>query len=196
MTGPDPEAEALDGLVAQTRSGDLDAFARLVQALQPRVHRWALAFAADADEADDITQEVFVVALRQMGQYRGHGAFAVWIYRITRRTAGHLRRTRMRRARLAEGPKALPERVVYETDPGGRVDRERLAALVRRHWQELPERQRVVIDIVDLQGHSPGDAATMLELNPATLRANLFKARQAMRRRLLSHFDENGWANR
>ena len=187
-TALDPEAEAIDGLVDQARVGDLDAFARLVRVLHPRVHRWALAFAFDGDEADDIAQEVFVVALRQLRQYRGGGAFTVWLYQITRRAAGHLRRKRTRRARLSRGTGVLPDREVYETDPGGRVDRERLATLVRRYWEELPERQRVVIDLVDLQGHTPADAAALLELNPATLRANLFKARQAMRRRMLAQF--------
>jgi RNA polymerase sigma-70 factor (ECF subfamily) len=80
---------------------------------------------------------------------------------------------------------AQPERLVYETDPGGRVDREQLAALVRGFWRELPERQRVILDLVDLQGQSPAAVAELLELNPATVRTNLFKARQSIRRRLL-----------
>lgn len=185
-SGLDAEAEAVDSLARQARDGDPDAFARLVRELHPRVYRWALAFAADADEADDVAQEAFVIALRRLRQYRGDGTFVVWLYRVTRRAAGHLRRTRVRRARLAAGPRAVPERVVYETDPGGRVDRERLAALVRRYWEELPERQRVVMDLIDLQGYSPGSVADMLEMNPATLRANLFKARQALRRRLIA----------
>ena len=182
---PDPDALAIDSLVERARDGDLDAFSRLVHAFHPRVHRWALAYAVDGDEADDIAQEVFVLALRRLGQYRGGGAFPVWLYQITRRAAGQLRRTRTRRARLAAGVNARPERLVYETDPGGRVDREHLAALVRGFWHELPERQRVVLDLVDLQGRSPAAVAALLELNPATVRANLFKARQSIRRRLL-----------
>ena len=190
----DPESDAIDSLVAQSCDGDLDAFARLVAAHQAQVHRWALTFAADPDEAEDVVQETFVSALRHLRQYRGSGKFRVWLYRITRRVAGQLRRTRMRRAQLSSSPKALPDRVRYDTDPGGRVDRERLAAVVRRFWQELPARQREVVDLVDLQGHTPADAATMLGLAPTTLRANLFKGRHAMRRRLLAHFGQaSGW---
>jgi RNA polymerase sigma-70 factor (ECF subfamily) len=183
--------------VSQARAGDLDAFARLVRTLHPRVFRWALAFAVDADDAEDIAQEAFVIALRRLGQYRGSGTFSVWLYRVTRRAAGHLRRTRTRRARLAAGPRAAPDRVVYETDPGARIDRERLSALVRRCWEELPERQRAVIDLVDLQGHTPAAAADMLELNPVTLRANLFKARQSIRRRLIAQLgSDSPWTDR
>jgi RNA polymerase sigma-70 factor (ECF subfamily) len=181
----DADALAVDSLVEQARDGDVNAFSRLVDAFHPRVHRWALAYAADADEADDVAQEVFVLALRRLAQYRGGGVFPVWLYRITCRAAGQLQRTRARRARLAAGVRAEPERRVYETDPGGRVDREQLAALVRGFWHELPERQRAILDLVDLQGQSPATVAEMLELNPATVRANLFKARQSIRRRVL-----------
>jgi RNA polymerase sigma-70 factor (ECF subfamily) len=81
---------------------------------------------------------------------------------------------------------AIPDRLVYETDPGARVDRERLGALVREFWEELPERQRAVVDLVDLQGYTPAAAAAILDINPATLRANLFKGRQSLRLRLLA----------
>ena len=182
------ELRALDALVERASAGDLDAFTQLVRALQPRVHRWALALVADPDEADDVTQEVFVIALRRLGQYRGGGAFPVWLHRIARRTAGHLRRTHARRTRLASSGKALPERTVYETDPGARVDNARLADAVRRFWSELPDRQREVLDLVDLQGFEPAEVAALLALNQATVRANLFKARRSIRGRVLEHF--------
>jgi RNA polymerase sigma-70 factor (ECF subfamily) len=178
----------LDALVERARGGDLDAFTQLVRALHPRVHRWALALAADPDEADDVTQEVFVIALRRLGQYRGGGAFPVWLHQITRRSAGHHRRRRARRTRLAASGSALPERTVYETDPGARVDRARISDMVRRYWSELPDRQREVLDLVDLQGLAPAEVAELLSLNQATVRANLFKARQSIRGRLLEHF--------
>jgi RNA polymerase sigma-70 factor (ECF subfamily) len=184
----DPEALAIDSLVEQTRAGDERAFALLVGRMQPRVHRWVLAYSASADEAEDIVQEVFVLALRKLDQYAGGGAFTVWLYRIAVRAAGRTRKQSRHRDALAAGPKAAPDRLVYETDPGGRVDRERLGALVREFWQELPERQRAIVDLVDLQGYSPAEAAAMLDLNASTLRANLFKGRRSLRSRLLARY--------
>ena len=57
-------------LIARMRHGDDAAFASLVSAYQPRVFRWAMALTGDADEADDITQEVFVRAYRKLGSFR------------------------------------------------------------------------------------------------------------------------------
>jgi RNA polymerase sigma-70 factor (ECF subfamily) len=187
-TTPDPEALAIDSLVEQTLAGDERAFALLVGRMQPRVQRWVLSYAANPDEADDIAQESFVLALRSLRQYRGGGSFPVWLYRITLRAAGRIRKKARHREALAAGPEALPDRLVYETDPGARVDRERLGALVREFWQELPERQRAVVDLVDLQGYTPGAAAAILDINPATLRANLFKGRHSLRLRLLARY--------
>jgi RNA polymerase sigma-70 factor (ECF subfamily) len=184
----DPEAAAIDSLVEQTRNGDERAFTQLVRRVQPRVHRWVLSYAMSADEADDIVQEVFVLVLERLDQYRGEGSFQPWLYRVATRAAGRANRKMRRRAALRAGPRAIPDRLVYETDPGGRVDRDRLTAMIREFWQELPERQRVVVDLVDLQGHSPNEAAEMLELNQSTLRANLFKGRQTLRSRLLARF--------
>lgn len=188
----DSDSAAIDSLVEQTRAGDERAFAHLVRRMQPRVHRWVLAYVLSADEADDIVQDVFVHTLSRLHQYRNAGTFSVWMYRMTRRMTMRNRTKLRRRALLAAGPRAAPDRVVYETDPGSRVDRERLAAVVREFWLELPERQRAVLDLVDLQGYSPGEAAEMLELNPSTLRANLFKARASMRTRLIAQFPS--WA--
>src|SRR2546423_2183263 len=76
---------ALDAQLASLASaGDDSAFTALVARFQPAVFRWALMFAADPDEAEDITQEVFVRTHRQLGQYRSDGSLESWLYRITR----------------------------------------------------------------------------------------------------------------
>ena len=183
-----PDALAIDSLVDQTVMGDERAFARLVAHLSPQVRRWVASYASGPDEVDDMVQEAFVLVLRRLRQYRGRGSFQGWLYRLAVRAALRTRSKSLHRAVLAGSPRAIPDRLVYETDPGGRVDRERLGATIRELWRDLPERQRVVVDLVDLQGYTPSEAAEMLDLNASTLRANLFKGRQALRSRLLSRY--------
>jgi len=178
---------ALDAQLASlAASGDDAAFTALVTRFQPAVFRWALIFARDPDEAEDITQEVFVRTYRQIGDYRSDGPLEAWLYRITRRAATQLRRTRKRRGRLALTPAARPLRDVYTTDPGGRVDRERAATVIRELFAELPARQREIFDLVDLQGLSPAEVAERTGMKPVSVRANLFKARKAIRDSLLA----------
>ncbi len=180
-------AHALDvQLASLAGAGDDAAFTTLVTRYQPAVFRWSLTFANDADEAEDIVQEVFVRAHRLLSQYRSDGSLGAWLYAITRRTANQSRRTRKRRKRLALSPAAAPLRDVYTTDPGGRVDRERAAAVIRELFAELPPRQREIFDLVDLQGFSPSEAAERTGMKPVSVRANLFKARAAIRAKFLA----------
>jgi RNA polymerase sigma-70 factor (ECF subfamily) len=153
-------------------------------------------FARDPDEAEDITQEVFVRTHSQIGNYRSDAPLEAWLYRITRRAATQLRRTRSRRGRLALTPGARPSRDVYTTDPGGRVDRERAATVIRELFVGLPQRQREIFDLVDLQGLTPAEAAERTGMKSVSVRANLFKARQAIRESLLANHPAYGELSR
>jgi RNA polymerase sigma-70 factor (ECF subfamily) len=183
----DRAAHALDvQLVSLASAGDDSAFTTLVTRYQPAVFRWSLVFAQDADEAEDLVQEVFVRAHTNLTHYRSDGPLGAWLYSITRRAANQSRRTRKRRKRLSLSPAAVPYRDVYTTDPGGRVDRERAATLIRELFAQLPTRQREIFDLIDLQGLSAAEVAEQTGMKPVSVRANLFKARAAIRAKFLA----------
>ena len=187
VQGNDRVVQALDvQLASLAAAGDDSAFTSLVTRYQPAVFRWALIFARDADEAEDITQETFVAMHRKLSDYRSDGSLDAWLYRITRRSAAQLRRTRKRRSQLSITPAAHPMRDVYTTDPGARVDRERVTQMIRELFTDLPLRQREIFDLVDLQGLSPEEAAERSGVKAVTARANLFKARRAIRAKILA----------
>ena len=174
----------LRALVSQARLGDVDAFSDAVAILHPFVYRWALTFARDTDEAEEITQETFVLVHRKLDQFREESPVEGWVYLITRRVA--LQRYRKTRRRRWLSDAALPGgESVYNTDPGARVDRERITSYIRHFFRQLPPRQREVFDLVDLQGHDPVEVAQMIGIKAGTVRANLFKARAAIRTQIL-----------
>src|SRR6187402_1036176 len=77
--------KVLRSAIALAAEGDQAAFESLVTVLHRLVHRWSLTFARDPDEADEITQETFVLVHRKLAQYRGDASVEAWVYRITRR---------------------------------------------------------------------------------------------------------------
>ena len=179
MTGlPVLIAEPPD-LVARTREGDERAFATLVERYRPIVFRWAIALSGDADDADDIAQEVFVRVYRKLGSFRGDGPFDAWLYRITRRVVFRTRRSGAGRVQSASSDP-------YVTDPGGRVDRERAVELIRTIAATLPMRQREVFILCDLEGRTPTEVSRMLHMKDVSVRASLFKARTSIRRTILA----------
>ena len=178
-------ARDLGRVISLAQAGDAEAFATLVTDLHRPVFRWALTFARDADEADEITQETFVMLHRKLEQYRGDSSIEGWVYGITRSIALQRKRRKRRRDFLSQS--VLPGLdTAYHTDPGARVDRQRIADYVRHFFLELPPKQREVFDLVDLQGHDPVDVAGLIGAKAATVRANLFKARAAIRAHLIA----------
>jgi RNA polymerase sigma-70 factor (ECF subfamily) len=132
----------LERLLERSRAGDAAAHDALLAAVHIVLYRWALANANDVDDADDIAQQALLTVHRKLHQFRGESPLAVWLYRLTTRTANARRRTVVRRKQLDVRVNAEGAGRVYETDPGARVDRERLTALVRECYDTLPPQQR------------------------------------------------------
>ena len=161
------------------REGDASAFAALVERSRPIVFRWAIALSGDEDEAEDITQEVFVRVHRKLGSFRGDGPFDAWLYRITRRVVFRMQRT-------VRSSTERPAADLYITDPGARVDRERAVELIQTIAATLPMRQREVFVLCDVEGRTPAEVSVILNMKDVSVRASLFKARTAIRRRILA----------
>lgn len=177
--------ESLECL-ARAAVGDDDAFERLVRRCYERIHRWALVATADPDDADDVAQDTLVRMHRSIASYGRDANFTSWLYRITHSAAVDHRRSRAARLRKRLRLSLYSDRS-QEEPPAieSGIERKQQVALVHAFWKELPVGQQKVFDLVDLQGHAPAEVAEMLEMNGATVRAHLFKARRTIRTRIL-----------
>jgi len=178
-------------LVRNAQKGDRSALRALVTRAYPIVRRWALVRTGDPTEAEDLTQDVLVQVIRRLESYRGTARFGTWLYALTRNAAIDRRRREERRVRVPTGPAWVEELAPERPEPADEaLDRKRLGALVRTFFRDLPERQREVFDLADLQGLSSPEIAEMLGIEPVSVRAHLFKARRTLRKRILeSHAD-------
>ncbi|HXV87295.1 MAG TPA: RNA polymerase sigma factor [Gemmatimonadales bacterium] len=178
--------EALDELARLAQAGDSHALEALLRECYSRIHRWALVRTGDPDDADDVTQSVLVVLHRRLHQWTGRSRFTTWLYRVTMNAAGSWRRRAAARLRLAG-------RVARELETSGEpagaeceAERQSMVQLVRRFFQGLPPVQRQVFDLADLQGLGQQEVADMLGMKAVTVRAHLFRARRAIRARILA----------
>lgn len=186
MSTPTPAAEPLEAIALRARGGDERAFAELATAVRGQVQRWALVRTGDADDAEDVAQTVVIRLHRHLHAFEGRSRFTTWLYRLTASAALDWvkGRGRRERAHLASADEAGV--AAATEDRIAAMENARQAALVRRFFAELPGRQREVFDLVDLQGHTPAEAAEMLEIEAVTARAHLFRARRAIRERILA----------
>lgn len=178
-------------LVQRAQSGEADGLRELVEAAYPRVHRWALVRTGDPREADDLTQDVMIQMIRKLDGYRGTARFSTWLYSVTRNAASDRFRRAKHQADLAEDPRAMEAFTPTEQlGADEQIDRSGLSGMVRSFFEELPLRQREVFDLVELQGLSSPEAAERLGIEPVSVRAHLFKARKALRSRILESSPE------
>src|SRR6476661_8566586 len=110
MSDPDDRSD-LPSLISEARDGDRGAFARLAAVVQNRVRGWAASFTDDADDADDVTQDVLILVHRRLPQFEGKSRFSTWLYTITRNVALDRRRRSKRRERRLETMDLPPEAV-------------------------------------------------------------------------------------
>ncbi len=191
MSAPSPEIDA--SLVRRAQAGDQDALRSVVERAYPLVRRQALVHTGDPTDADDLTQDVLIQMIRKLDAFHGESRFTTWLYVITRNAAVDRHRNRHRRARLADEPAAYEALVPSEAeDPSRHAERAELRALLRAFFEELPERQREVFDLVELQGLPAREAAERMGLEPVSVRAHLFKARKRLRARILAEHPELG----
>lgn len=177
-------------LIGRAQTGDADAFGSLAARVHARIHRWALSQTGDRDDADDVAQAVLLKLHRHLRTYAGGARFTTWLYRVTQNAATDLQRKQRRRPASNDERTLLELAMPTEEDTAGTLQTTHLAQLVHTYFRELPDRQRVVFDLADLQGFTPSAIAEMMDMQPVTVRANLFKARRAIRARMLANHPE------
>lgn len=176
----------IPSLVADARSGQPGATERLVTRVGGRVRAWAARFTDDDDAADDVAQDVLISLERRVRQFHGTSRFSTWLFAVTRNVALSRRRREQRRAEILGRHAALEvAQAETTTDP----DAARIATLVLQYFDALPRRQRQIFELADIRGMTPADIARQLEMQQVTVRAHLFKARRAIRERMLENHE-------
>ena len=177
-------------LVRRAAEGDDDAFRRLVALVHPELRRWALARTGDVDDADEVIQRTLIRMHRSLGSFDGRARLSTWLYRILRNAATDLDRSRGSRPTAPADPSTDDPGRVEPPDPIRSLESRRLSREVLASFAMLPPRQREVLELVDHEGRRPVEVAEMLDMKPVTVRANLFKARRAVRTAILARHPE------
>jgi RNA polymerase sigma-70 factor (ECF subfamily) len=167
-------------LLAASGTGDRTAFVRLVARHRGLVARAAARHGLGGADADDVAQEAFSRAWDAAARWSTSDApFAAWLYRVASNLAiDALRRDKRRRT--------APLDAAYEiADPApgaiAAILEAEVATAVRETLRELPERQRVAVELVHLEGRSAAEAASVLGTSIGALEGLLSRARRGLR---------------
>jgi len=192
-----------DVFVEKLRSGDEKAFEKLVKTCEKRVYLLALRYTNNPSDAMDISQETFVKAFRSIRTFKGDSAPETWVYRIAVNTAlDFVRRTARKnemplQASDEEGEDysvELPDESYAPDRAAEQLDlRETLNAAIA----QLPEEQRQVVILRDVNDLPYGQIGQILGLNEGTVKSRLFRARAKLAEilRKSGNFPASGTSN-
>ncbi len=193
MSRPQEGAARTAELVERAQRGDGMAFRHLVEIHRDRVFRQALVQTGNVDDAEDVTQEVLIRLHLGLTRFRREAKFETWLFALTRNAVAELRRSRSRPRRLAARMREIGTQEHEATDdPTRRLEAKLIGEKVQAFLAMLSERQRTVLDLVDLQGYPTGEVAEMLGMRPVTVRTHLMRARRELRKRFLERENREG----
>jgi RNA polymerase sigma-70 factor, ECF subfamily len=190
-------ADASDlSLVRRVQRGDKGAFDALVLKYQHKLVKLVMRYVRNAAEAEDIAQEAFIKAYRALPQFRGDSAFYTWLYRIAINTAKNAVVSRDRSPveydldrNAGEESYEMQGRMKDAETPEGLVLTDEIRATVNAAIEALPEDLRTAIVLRELEGLSYEEIAAAMDCPVGTVRSRIFRAREAIDRRLREVFE-------
>ena len=180
-TGSHASAEAGESeLVARVRSGNTEAFGELVRRFQRRAFAVAYRLMGQRQDAEDLVQDAFIAALDKLGGFDEQRPFGPWLFRILVN-----RGTSLLRARKVRSTEAIPETIGdTAASPERLAEQAETGHRVRSAMAELSARQRLVIQLYELDGFTTAEVSDMLEIAEPTVRWTLHAARKRLRAEL------------
>lgn len=176
--------EQLAAWIRAATTGDRAAAERVLGAVQDRVYRLSLRMLGHPQDAEDAVQEILIVVLTHLGSFRGESSFFTWVWRIAARRLIEVKRGR----RETDSFEALAERLEGFGEDQREADAPESAVFAQEVRLRCTEAMLLSLDrpsrIAYLLGdvfNLPGDeAAAVLEIDPATYRKRLGRARQRL----------------
>lgn len=167
-------------MVRKAREGDASAFGVLVRRYQRPAYAVALSVVGKHEDAEDAAQEAFLVALERLEECRNPDRFGGWLLTIVRnRSKNLIRRESLRETDevplAARSSMPTPDRVTEAAE---------LRDMLETAMQDLPEVQREIVMLHDLEGWKHREIAERLDLPPGTVRSHLHFARKTLREAL------------
>jgi len=182
--------EGDDRLVAQAQRGDAAAFGRLVERHQDALFNGICRMVNQRQDAEDLAQEVFVKAFRNIARFEGRSAFYTWLYSIAvNAVISHRRKAGTRRRLAAVSLDAGTDDQAIDvadcsTLPDVAAEHHELGDRIEQAIARLDDEQRVMVVLRDIEGFDYEAIGTMLGCPQGTVKSRLHRARLALREQL------------
>jgi RNA polymerase sigma-70 factor (ECF subfamily) len=184
-------------LIVQLQRGDGQAFKKLVDEWQDMVYNTALGIVQQADDADDITQDVFIQVYQSVSSFKGESKFSTWLYRIVvTKSLDHLKKKKRKKRfgfvqslfGTASEEEIHPEEFNH---PGVLMENKEKAAELFKALQQLPDNQRIAFTLHRLESQKHQDIAGIMNLSVTAVESLIARAKGNLRKILQDYYEKN-----
>jgi RNA polymerase sigma-70 factor (ECF subfamily) len=183
-------------LIVQLQQGNEGAFKRLVDEWEEMVYNTALGIVQNPDDADDITQEVFVQVYQSVSSFKGDSKLSTWLYRITvNRSLDHVKKMK-RKKRFGfvqdlfgnrEEDTGQPAEFNH---PGVLMEKKEKAGELFKALEKLPDKQRIAFTLHKLEGQRYQEIAEIMNTTLYAVESLMGRARENLRKILKDYYEE------
>lgn len=181
-------------LLEQLREGNEAAFKKVVETWQDMVYNTAIGIVQHAEDAEDVTQEVFIQVHQSIGSFKGESKLSTWLYRITITKSLDHERRKKRKKRFG-GIRTLlmgSEEVAIDPPdfqhPGVTLDNKEMAAALFKAISRLPENQKIAFTLNKVEGLSYQEISEVMNTSLSSVESLLHRAKNNLKKYLGNYY--------
>jgi len=182
-------------LILGLRNGEETAFKYLVETYKDRVFNTAIGIVQNAEDAEDVAQEVFIQVYRSIHSFKGESKLSTWLYRIATTRALDLLRSRKSKKRFGFMQRLFGDdnEPIHEipdfNHPGVAMDRKENAAKLFKAIAQLPDNQKTAFTLHKLEDLSYQEISEIMETTVPAVESLMHRAKQNLRKLLEKETD-------
>lgn len=185
-------------LIRKLIEGDRISFEKLVKQFKNKVFNTSLSILQNVEDAEDITQEVFVEVFQSLKNFKGESKLSTWIYRIAVSKSLEFLRWKNRKKRFgfmqSLSYNNLTESILEIPNffhPGIQLENKERAAILFAAIHKLPENQKTAFILHKTEGLSYAEVADVMQVTVSSVESLLFRAKQSLQKLLGDYYEKN-----
>ena len=199
FTEPKEGKELEEALVQELQGGNLEAFDKIVELYQKKIYALSFNLTRNAMDAQDVTQEVLLTLFRKINTFQGKSAFSSWVYRITLNASYMKLRSKKKDQSISlddllptyNGAGFQQEKIQdWSENTESLLFTNETKSVIQKAVDQLPEKEKVVFLLRDVEGLSTEKVSEILELTIPAVKSRLHRARLFLRKKLSNYFGE------
>lgn len=185
-----------EALINKLKKGDQSGFTEAMDLYQDMVYNTSISIVQNADDADDITQEVFVQVYLSINSFKGESKFSTWLYRITISKALDHEKKKKRKKRsglvqsLFGGSDNETTHPVEFNHPGVQLEKKERAAELFNALKQLPDKQRIAFTLNKIEGQSYQEVADIMNTSLFAVESLMGRAKNNLKKILHTYYNE------